>query len=241
MIDVHNLDRLDRSPGGLEAWWLFCLTTGGAGAERQAARFEDLLSSLPAGATPFERVREAIGNGTLRQLLEASRLGKYATLYRSYSESVEVLDAPLAEVAVERLEAIFGSGLKTARLFALYAREDAQHAVLDVHVLRRLAAAYPSHRIPKATPQRRAEYLRLEALALDLAERQGLSSREFDMQVWRGAALGRSNDPRLIALLAELSVWCSEAAETGRADQLGKRLLERRTLIDQLLPTKSPG
>ncbi|WP_374469917.1 hypothetical protein [Phenylobacterium sp.] len=240
MIDVHNLDRIDRSPAGLEAWWLFCLTTGGASAERQAARFATLLSSLPNGATPFQRLRQAIRNGTLRQLLEASRLGKYDRLHRSYCESVEVLSARLAEVAVEDLESISGSGMKTARLFALYAREEAQHAVLDGHVLRRLAAAYPSASVPHTTPQRRAEYLRLEALALDLAQRQGLSPREFDMQVWRGAALGHLHEPRVVQLLADLSAWCVEAGETRRTDLLGERVLERRTLIDQLLSGYRP-
>lgn len=130
---------------------------------------------------PFEYLRRLNSAGMLELKLREHKLGQYTKLVKF---SVHILANPvdLRVVSVQSLEEMPGIGPKTARFFVAYSRPAERHAILDTHVLAWLRER--GHTVPRATPQSRKEYARIETIFLKCAEQAGVPPVELDDQIW---------------------------------------------------------
>jgi hypothetical protein len=194
LVDPRDVTKFDRTDSELQLFWLFCIVVAGKTASTQARLLDEFLTALPVAredvfsvrlggpSTPFARIHHAFVEGPLYEALKASRLGQYGRLYNAMKESVtRVLD--LRTCTVTDLEAVYGVGPKTARMFLMHTRPNQRVAALDTHVLKHLAAN--GHTVPKATPSSSRQYADLEQAFLALADAAGQSPADYDMAVWK--------------------------------------------------------
>lgn len=179
MIDPSNFTNFNRTYFELEETWLFSVAVAGKTAKTQARLLDAMLNEMP-GRTPFAKIHNAVTRGTLLQYLKDSGLGQYNRLERCYRES---LTLDLAHDPLEKFEAIFGVGPKTARMFLMHSRPDQQFAAIDTHILKHLRAKGID--APLTTPPSGPTYRRLEQAFLKLARRARKSAADYDLQVWR--------------------------------------------------------
>lgn len=140
-------------------------------------------------ASPFEAIWEWCRRGELEERLRAARTGNYGKLFRALVEVAARWRAgqlDLHTCAPEELETIPGIGPKTSRFFILWTRPEAEHAALDVHVLRWLREQ--GHDAPEHTPQNSAVYARLERIFIQTAKDMGLTPRQLDLQIWEAGS-----------------------------------------------------
>lgn len=126
-----------------------------------------------------------LGNGNGGTFLRAARTGNYGKLERA-CRALREADLDLSAVTPGELERIPGIGPKTSRFFVVWTRPEAEHAVLDRHVLRWLRGR--GHPCPDTVPAAGSPYQALEALYLREARALGRTPRELDLEVWRAAA-----------------------------------------------------
>jgi len=179
VIDPTNFTNFNRTYFELEEMWLFSCAVAGKTAKTQARLLDAMLEKMP-GRTPFAKIHNAVTTGTLLQFLKDSGLGQYNRLERCYRES---LSLDLANDPVEKFEAIFGVGPKTARMFLMHSRPDQQFAALDTHILKHMRAKGID--APKSTPPSGPTYRRLEGEFLKMAKRARKSPADFDLMLWR--------------------------------------------------------
>lgn len=177
LIDPRDVIKFDRTEGELQLFWMFCLVVAGKTASTQARLLNDFLTKLP-GETPFEKLT-AVKFGLLERVKE-SRLGQYTRLAKAFSAS---LTLNLKTCTVDDLEAVYGCGPKTARMFLMMTRPNQRFAALDTHVLTHLRDNGID--APRATPSAGPRYIMLEQEFLKLADASGMSVAEYDLSVWK--------------------------------------------------------
>lgn len=177
LIDPLDVTHYDRTDAELELFFLFCQTVAGKTARVQARLLNDFLSKGNGGA-PFDVIRDMDARGVLLTELKESRLGQYNRLEAGFRAS---LDLNLRTASLAELKSIKGVGNKTARFFVLHSRPDQKIAVLDTHILKYLGSC--GYDVPKATPGEK-DYLRLEKIFLELADKSGKSVADFDLELW---------------------------------------------------------
>lgn len=186
LVDPMNITKFDRTDEELQNFWLYCIFVAGRNADMCADKLSKFLSRKPKDQTPFEYLKSH--QTYLHNMLVAHRVGQYYRIEKAIQDSLEL---DLRTVTVEQLEQVFGVGPKTARLFILHTRKDAECAVLDIHILKWLKARQGGDKqmeaqIPDNTPQNKSLYDRLEKLFIYLAKiyYQGIPLAEIDLLIW---------------------------------------------------------
>lgn len=183
-VDPSDVINFNRSDHDLELFWLFCLVVAGKTAKTQARLLDNFLQSAeplrPHKDSPFGRVRGAMADGVLLELLKQSRLGQFNRLKKAFEQSVLL---KLRECSVEDLEAIYGVGPKTARMFLMFTRPNQRFAALDTHLLKHLREKGID--APLATPPAGKRYRELEEEFLKLVDAAGMTVAEYDLEVWK--------------------------------------------------------
>lgn len=193
VIKPTEITNFNRTDAELEAFWLFSLFVAGKNSDyagRCLARIINRSDSVWDGLSPFEIFR-TMTETQIRNVLVASKIGQYGRLTKAIQQSVNL---DLRTCSLEDLLAVHGVGPKTARFFLLHSRRDAEHAVLDTHILSWLR----SHGVedaPKATPQNAKLYSQLEETFLRLAELwfPNVPLAEVDLLIWMQES-GRLSD-----------------------------------------------
>jgi thermostable 8-oxoguanine DNA glycosylase len=120
---------------------------------------------------------------TLEDRLREVKLGKYSTLVPCYRQ-MAVNDAEeLLKMSPEELKQFPGVGDKTARFFLMHAKEDANVATLDTHILKWMSKELGIE-VPDGTPGSTEEYERLEKLFLKEANRRDRHPAHLDLEIW---------------------------------------------------------
>jgi len=138
-----------------------------------------VLVDLP-GQTPFQKINGAIADGSLLRKLKKHKTGKYMLTNKGFREAVKL---DLDRITIDKLEAVHGIGMKTARMILLYYIPGLDLVPLDTHILKFLRTL--GLEAPKATPGNRKLYLQLEAAFVAEAKRQGKTTRALDTEVWK--------------------------------------------------------
>jgi thermostable 8-oxoguanine DNA glycosylase len=179
-IDPNNITDYHRTETQLQRFWLFCLFAAGKNSDWAATKVEQLLGSC-LGLTPFRFLEYMVLQTNLHTRLYAIKSGQYTRLHRAIVGSLFV---DLAHCGLDDLLTIYGVGPKTARLFLVHTRKDAQHAVLDTHILRWMSEqGIPT---PKTTPSP-VKYAVLEKECIKLFQKHypQMSFAEADLHVWK--------------------------------------------------------
>jgi thermostable 8-oxoguanine DNA glycosylase len=195
-IEPINVTNFNRTDAELELFWIFCIVVAGKNAEQVAWKVSKMFATLLPGETPFSYLRE--NSHALHNMLVANRIGQY---YRIEKAIMSSLDLNLRECKLEDLLSIFGVGPKTARFFLVHSRPNAEHVVLDVHVLRYLAHRWKMD-VPEQSPSA-AEYDRIEKVAVPLlrSEFKDMSMAEIDLLIWASLS-GRLNESPMMEVAA---------------------------------------
>jgi hypothetical protein len=182
MVDPTKVTIYDRTDAELEEFLLFCVAVAGKNATRTALYLDRLLERgrVYNDGPPFTRVRALAVATNLSVLMKGIGFGCHTIKARGLV-GVATSGLNLRTCTVERLESLYGIGMKTARYFVLHSRENARVACLDTHVLKWLAY-YTGQVVPPA-PSRKA-YLRLEQLFLRIADAMGASPADLDLKIW---------------------------------------------------------
>jgi thermostable 8-oxoguanine DNA glycosylase len=183
MIDPEKITNFNRTDSELEELILFAVLVAGKNARTQALKLHDFLGENVK--QPFKFISSLITADSLIDVMQHHGLGKYNLLEKSFTELVKRFsDGKLRTATVDELEQVPGIGMKTARFFVLHSRENSQVSVIDTHLLKYLAREYPSIRMPKTTPQKRAEYLLLEELFLKECQKKNVTPYNGDLTCW---------------------------------------------------------
>lgn len=203
-MDVTDVTKFDRNDHDLEEFLLLCMVVAGKVAHIQArklAAFIDGAHSLaafcvsrqaprgtPMPTTPFGWLQAIADYSTvkkkdIRVLLENMKLGQYARLEAALLALLEK-KLNLRTCTLEELRAIPGIGPKTARMFVLHTRRDAQHAVLDVHILRFMREELKMTGVPRNTPPEGPKYAELEKKFIAYAQSIDRPPADLDMEIW---------------------------------------------------------
>jgi thermostable 8-oxoguanine DNA glycosylase len=185
MIDPVHFTDYNRTDAQLEEVALFSILVAGKAALPTARRLELLLYNArqefqERSRRPFRILRWATPE-KLADFMRAVGLGCYNTKSRAMYELVQS-GINLRTCTVNELDAIFGIGPKTARMFVLHTRPNQRIAVLDTHVLKYLDDC--GYRAPKSTPASTKRYEALETLCLMCAELARMTPADWDLMIW---------------------------------------------------------
>lgn len=186
MVDPVNFTNFNRSVVELEEVALFSVLVAGKNALNTAKSLETFLASahwklgIYHRFCPFHAVSQ-FTLAELPQMLKDSGIG----CHTSKSKSVHQLansGLDLRTCTVDDLEKIHGIGPKTARMFVLHTRPNANVAALDVHILHYMADNGID--VPRTTPSGR-KYKELEQKFLGMARKANKTVADFDLEIWR--------------------------------------------------------
>lgn len=181
MVDPASITNFHRNEVELQEYFLFCIIVAGKTAYIQAQKLEQFLKpSWLKGMTPFEYIEWLDSQGNLDIMVREAKLGQYKRITEIFRRATKL---DLKNVTVEQLEKIPGIGPKTSRFFVLHSRKNQKCAVLDTHILAWLREELGVD-APKATPQSRSSYKKLENIFLQECEARGLTPEEFDLNIW---------------------------------------------------------
>jgi thermostable 8-oxoguanine DNA glycosylase len=111
-----------------------------------------------------------------------AKVGQYKRIYRALRDLAES-GIDLKTCTVEDLEAIHGIGPKTSRFIIMHSRPKQRLATLDTHILRWMRDQGID--TPKATPQSRKLYQKLEQKFLTLCDKCGMIPSQLDLKIWK--------------------------------------------------------
>jgi thermostable 8-oxoguanine DNA glycosylase len=185
MVNPESVTNFYRNDIELQEYFLFCIIVAGKTAFIQAQKLEQFLK--PAwlkGMTPFEYIEWLDSENKLDIMIREAKLGQYKRITEIFRRAIKL---DLRKVTVEQLEKIPGIGPKTSRFFVLHSRRNQNYAVLDTHILRWLNEAIGVD-TPKATPQSRSSYKKLEKIFLEQCYSRGITPEELDLSIWNERA-----------------------------------------------------
>lgn len=182
MVDPcsNELINYNRSQAELEEFLIFCILVAGKNAETTAKGLERFLQpSYKMAVTPFIYIR-SLDEKTLSKELKNSGIGCYNQKSKFLKDLVNS-NIDLNKCSIQELEQIKGIGPKTSRFFVLFSRENAECAVLDVHILRWLNKQ--GYDVLAVTPGEK-EYLEIKKIFIKEAKKRNKRIVDFDFQIW---------------------------------------------------------
>lgn len=195
-VKFNPLDmQLLSDPHELEKLILFGICVDGRTARAVWPKVEKLLGLLEGSSEysevmgPFELLN-MLTDETLTALLQKVKMGQYTRIVGALRGLGRFTNCSWT---AHRLAELPGVGLKTAKFAELYKYPGGNCAVLDVHVLRAMAA-WPivkslGLKVPAASPSNPHVYQILEAVFLGEAERRHMPAWQFDKWLWEAARL----------------------------------------------------
>ena len=187
-VDIDYAPNFRRSDNELEAFVVFSICVAGKNADttkKSLLSFFDKWHAISAKTTPFEIIRSFSNQKELAQALKDEGIG-CQTRRAEYLCDLVNSDIDLQRCSVEELEGIKGIGPKTARFFILFSRENENHAVLDVHILRWLQQS--GFDVPDITPSASKKYREIEQLFIEQFKKSievdSMSLADFDYMIW---------------------------------------------------------
>ena len=143
--------------------------------------------------TPFAMIRKLMGISSceedgLMQQLKKYKIAPYTMRYNSFVDAVTLLPDDLSEVTIDDLQEVRGISTKTSRFFLTHSREDFDEPVLDTHILRYLKDV--GYDVPSSTPQNPSVYAKVSAIFKRLANFEGKSVTDFDLEIWKQYSYG---------------------------------------------------
>ena len=195
MIDPKKVTNYKRNKTQLQEWLLYCVCVAGKKSEIETRKLASFLRDGRMGfnLSPFNLIRKLLGissveeDGLMQQLKKYS-IAPYGQRYNSFRDVVTLLPDDLSEVTLEDLMEVRGISTKTSRFFLTHSREDFDEPVLDTHILRFLSEE--GYRVPSATPQNEAEYARVAKIFRSIANYEGKSVTDLDLEVWKQYSYG---------------------------------------------------
>ena len=186
MVDPEKITDYNLTKDELEERILFWVAAAGKNGRTAALNVDKLLryieGLLGKKGSPFSLIREVAESYDLPALMKSCGFGCYNIKAKSFIQLANS-NMDLSVCSAEDLESMHGIGMKTSRCFILHSRHNAMYAGLDTHILKYLSSMGVED-VPKATPNSKRKYLRLEASFLQLAGASGRVPAELDLEIW---------------------------------------------------------
>ena len=196
MVDPAYITNFKLTDDELEEVLLFWVLVSGKTAKTTSGLLEKLLSRMRqwhkgrlCPSSPFAMIRNMhrakLAKGEidwLTKLMKEVGIGCYSSKSRGFIE-LAFSTLNLRTCTVDDLEKICSIGMKTSRCFIMHSRKDANHAGLDVHILKWLRDQ--GYDVPKQTPASKKQYLEIEKTFIKLASRHHIPIADFDLKIWR--------------------------------------------------------
>tara|TARA_B110001454_G_C12680847_1_gene418000 strand:+ start:225 stop:824 length:600 start_codon:yes stop_codon:yes gene_type:complete len=195
MINPKKVTDYNRNQSQLQEWLLYCICVAGKRSEIESPKVRKFILDPRFGfhLKPFELIRKLLGVSSiemdgLKQHLKKYKIAPYTARYNSFVDAVTLLPNDLSEVTIEDLQKVRGISTKTSRFFLTHSREDFDEPVLDTHILRYLKDV--GYNVPDSTPQNPSVYAKISEIFKRLANFEGKSVTDFDLEVWTKYSYG---------------------------------------------------
>ena len=184
-INPKKITDFNRSQADLELFAVFAVCVAGKKAQQTADKVNEHFRDVQTPTkqlTPFETIKSLIGANIFGGYLQHARFGQYKRIYRALRDLAES-SIDLKTCTVEDLEAIHGIGPKTSRFIIMHSRPNQRLATLDTHILRWMRDQ--GIETPKATPQSKKLYKKLEDKFLTLCDKCAILPSQLDLKIWK--------------------------------------------------------
>ena len=195
MINPKKVTDYNRNESQLQEWLLYCICVAGKKSEIESPKVRKFIldKRFGFGLKPFELIRKLLSVSSvemdgLKQHLHKYKIAPYTQRYNSFVDAVTLLPDNLSEVTIDDLQKVRGISTKTSRFFLTHSREDFDEPVLDTHILRYLKDV--GYDVPDSTPQNPSVYAKISAIFKRLANFEGKSVTDFDLEVWTEYSYG---------------------------------------------------
>ena len=190
MIAPKKVTNYKRNQWQLQEFLLYCICVAGKKSEIESPKIRKFCMDARFGFNllPFDLIRKLLGVSSLTedglmQHLKKYKIAPYQQRYNSFKDVVTLLNDDLNEVTLEQLQEVRGISTKTSRFFLTHSREDFEEPILDTHILRFLRDQ-GHDLVPDSTPQNPKMYAKIATLFKAIANLQGKSVTELDLEVW---------------------------------------------------------
>jgi thermostable 8-oxoguanine DNA glycosylase len=184
-INPKKITDFNRTKADLELFAIFAVCVAGKKAQQTADKVNDHFRDTETPTkrlTPFETIKSLVKIRVFGAYLQMAKVGQYKRIYRALRDLAES-GIDLKTCTVEDLEAIHGIGPKTSRFIIMHSRPKQRLATLDTHILRWMRDQGID--TPKATPQSRKLYQKLEQKFLTLCDKCGMIPSQLDLKIWK--------------------------------------------------------
>lgn len=195
MINPKKVTDYNRNQSQLQEWLLYCICVAGKRSEIESPKVRKFIldGRMGFGLKPFELIRKLLGISSceadgLMQHLKKYKIAPYTMRYNSFVDAVTLLPDDLSEVTIDDLQKVRGISTKTSRFFLTHSREDFDEPVLDTHILRYLKDV--GYDVPDSTPQNPSVYAKISEIFKRLANFEGKSVTDFDLEIWTEYSYG---------------------------------------------------
>jgi len=184
-INPKKITDFNRTKADLELFAIFAVCVAGKKAQQTADKVNDHFRDTETPTkrlTPFETIKSLVKIRVFGAYLQMAKVGQYKRIYRALRDLAES-GIDLKTCTVEDLEAIHGIGPKTSRFIIMHSRPNQRLATLDTHILRWMRDQGID--TPKATPQSKKLYQKLEQKFLTLCDKCGMIPSQLDLKIWK--------------------------------------------------------
>ena len=185
LINPKKITDFNRTKADLELFAIFAVCVAGKKSQQTADKVNDHFRDTETPTkrlTPFETIKSLVKIRVFGAYLQMAKVGQYKRIYRALRDLAES-GIDLKTCTVEDLEAIHGIGPKTSRFIIMHSRPKQRLATLDTHILRWMRDQ--GIETPKATPQSRKLYQKLEQKFLTLCDKCGMIPSQLDLKIWK--------------------------------------------------------
>jgi len=185
LINPKKITNFNRTKADLELFAIFAVCVAGKKAQQTADKVNDHFRDTETPTkrlTPFETIKSLVKIRVFGAYLQMAKVGQYKRIYRALRDLAES-GIDLKTCTVEDLEAIHGIGPKTSRFIIMHSRPNQRLATLDTHILRWMRDQGID--TPKATPQSKKLYQKLEQKFLTLCDKCAILPSQLDLKIWK--------------------------------------------------------
>jgi thermostable 8-oxoguanine DNA glycosylase len=195
MINPKKVTKYNRNKSQLQEWLLYCVMVAGKKSEIETRKLDTFLKGAKKlDMTPFEYIRYLLKASSvifadgLMENLSRNKIAPYKQRHNSFVDAVSLLPDDLSKVNIDDLQEVRGISTKTSRFFLTHSREDFDEPVLDTHILRYLKDV--GYDVPSSTPQNPKVYAKISNWFKRLANFEGKSVTDFDLEIWTKYSYG---------------------------------------------------